>query len=279
MSVGLSPTGVHTLFEAFAYATGFRMFLWTRKQTAPQAFRTSDEVVIIAVGAIIGAALGAKLSYWLDDPLTAFANFPDWRHLLEGKSIIGALLGGVLGVELAKRAAHITESSGDAFVLPLTIGMCIGRIGCFLAGLPDHTYGTPTSLPWGIDFGDGIPRHPTQIYEIVFLLAQFTLIHARRAHFKRPGDRFRAFMIGYLTFRLLVEFIKPVFFSYPPGLSGLQWLCIAGLVYYARDIPCILGALVGRGAAGWARKPGRTSSTTAPSRSAPNALRGSKPRS
>src|SRR5690348_9370349 len=91
LSVGLSPTGVHTLFEALAYATGFRMFLWTRKRTAPQAFHGNDEVVIIAVGAIIGAALGAKLSYWLDDPLTAFAGFPDWRHLLEGKSIIGAL--------------------------------------------------------------------------------------------------------------------------------------------------------------------------------------------
>ena len=274
-----APAWVHTAFEMLAYAVGFRIFLWTRERNAAQAFTDNDKVVVIAAGAIIGAALGAKLSYWLDDPLTAFANFPDWRHLLEGKSIIGALLGGVLGVELAKRAAHIQESSGDAFVLPLTIGMCIGRIGCFLAGLPDHTYGTPTSLPWGVDFGDGIARHPTQIYEILFLLAQFALIHARRAHFKRSGDRFRAFMVGYLSFRLLVEFIKPVFYAYPPGLSGLQWLCIAGLVYYARDIPCILGALVGRGAAGWVRKRGRTSSTTAPSRSAPNALRGSKPRS
>ncbi|HET7931209.1 MAG TPA: prolipoprotein diacylglyceryl transferase family protein [Rhodanobacteraceae bacterium] len=274
----LSPVGVHTLLEMLAYATGFRIFLWTRRKTAPQAFRDSDDVVIVAAGAIIGAALGAKLSYWLDDPLTAFANFPDWRHLLEGKSIIGALLGGVLGVELAKRIGRLSQSSGDAFVLPLTVGMCIGRVGCFLAGLPDHTYGTPTSLPWGVDFGDGIPRHPTQLYEIAFLLLQFAVIHARRAHFVRAGDKFRAFMVGYLAFRLLVEFIKPVFFSYPPGLSGLQWLCIAGLVYYARDIPYILAALAGRGVA-WVPRPGRTSSTTAPSRSAPNALRGSKPRS
>jgi hypothetical protein len=33
-------------------------------------------------------------------------------------------------------------------------------VGCFLTGLSDRTYGTPTPLPWGIDFGDGIPRHP-----------------------------------------------------------------------------------------------------------------------
>lgn len=277
----LAPTGVHTIFEVLAYAIGFRVFLWQRRRAAPGAFRegNSDSVVVIAAGAIIGAALGAKLSYWLDDPLTAFAQFPDWRHLLAGKSIIGALLGGVLGVELAKRIAGIKVSSGDAFVLPLTLGMCIGRIGCFLAGLPDHTYGTPTSLPWGVDFGDGIPRHPTQLYEIAFLLVQFAVIHARRKQFLRPGDRFRAFMVGYLVFRLLVEFIKPVFYAYPLGLSGLQWLCIAGLAYYLRDFPCILAGLTGRRFAGWGRKRGLTSSTTAPFRSAPNASGVSKPRS
>lgn len=275
----LAPTGVHFLFEALAYAIGFRVFLWQRRRAAPDVLHESDAVVAIAAGAIIGAALGAKLSYWLDDPLTAFAQFPDWRHLLEGKSIIGALLGGVLGVEFAKRIAGIKGSSGDAFVLPLTIGMCIGRVGCFLAGLPDHTYGTPTALPWGVDFGDGIPRHPTQLYEIIFLLAQFALIHARRDRFLRAGDRFRTFMVGYLLFRLLVEFIKPVFFVYPPGLSGLQWLCIAGLLYYARDIPCILAGLTGLGASRWAQRPGRTSSTTAPYPSAPSASGASKPRS
>lgn len=239
----MSPIALHTLFEVLAYAIGFRVFLWTRRKLAPDAFANNEHVAIIAVGAIVGAALGAKLSFWIDDPLTAFAQFPNWRHLLEGKSIIGALLGGLIGVELAKRLAHVQGSSGDAFVLPLTVGMCIGRVGCFLAGLGDHTYGVPTNLPWGVDFGDGIARHPTQIYEILFLIALYLLIHARRDALNRPGDRFRAFMIGYLDFRLLVEFIKPQFYDYA-GMSGLQWLCVAGLLYYARDIPRILGAII-----------------------------------
>ena len=33
------------------------------------------------------------------------------------------------------------------------------------AGLPDRTYGTPTSLPWAVDLGDGVGRHPVQVYE------------------------------------------------------------------------------------------------------------------
>jgi prolipoprotein diacylglyceryltransferase len=247
----MTPVALHTVFEALAYAIGFRTFLWTRRRLAPAAFQHDDHVVWVGVGAIVGAALGAKLSFWIDDPLSAFADFPDPGHLLEGKSIIGALLGGLLGVELAKRIAKVDNSTGDAFVLPLTVGMCIGRVGCFLAGLGDHTYGVPTSLPWGVDFGDGLPRHPTQLYEILFLLAQYALLHWRRDAFARPGDRFCAFMIGYLLFRLLVEFIKPVFYSYPGGLSGLQWLCVAGLVYYARDIPRILRALFTGGSGAW----------------------------
>ena len=247
----MSPVALHTAFEALAYAVGFRTFLRTRRRLAPTAFRHDDHVVWVSIGAIVGAALGAKLSFWIDDPLTAFADFPDPRHLLEGKSIVGALLGGVLGVELAKKIAKVDTATGDAFVLPLTVGMCIGRVGCFLAGLGDHTYGTPTSLPWGVDFGDGIARHPTQLYEIAFLLVQYALIHARRGSFVKPGDRFRAFMLGYLLFRLLVEFIKPVFYAWPGGLSGLQWLCIAGLLYYARDIPRILRTLSGRGSDAW----------------------------
>jgi prolipoprotein diacylglyceryltransferase len=52
----------------------------------------------------------------------------------------------------------------------------VGRIGCFLTGLADNTYGTPTGLPWGVDFGDRIHRHPTQLYEIAFLMILIPLL-------------------------------------------------------------------------------------------------------
>jgi prolipoprotein diacylglyceryltransferase len=146
------------------------------------------------------------------------------------------LLGGVVGVELVKRVIGAQGSSGDAFALPLIVGIAIGRIGCFLSGLDDHTYGNPTSLPWAIDFGDGVARHPTQLYEIAFLLVLGALLHWRRGAFDRPGDRFRAFMIAYLGFRLAVDFIKPMPMIYLGALSGIQLLCLAGLLYYHRDI-------------------------------------------
>jgi len=230
--VHFPPIVVHTIFEVLAYMVGFRLFLRERHRLALPALTDPDRSVAVGAGAIIGAALGAKLAFWLDDPVAAFTNFPDWRHLLEGKSIVGALLGGLIGVELAKKLAGIRESSGDAFVRPLAIGMMIGRVGCFLAGLPDHTYGNPTSLPWGVDFGDGIARHPTQIYEIVFLALWLWLLETRGTRLQQPGDRFRLFMAGYLLFRLLVDAIKPVLYPYAFGLCGIQLLCIAGLAYY-----------------------------------------------
>jgi prolipoprotein diacylglyceryltransferase len=232
----MPPVAWHTAFELLAYFIGFRLFLQQRRRLALPVLADEDRSIWIGVAAIIGAALGAKLGYWIEDPRHAFAGFPDWRHLLEGKTIVGALLGGLIGVETAKRAIGATGSSGDAFALPLIAGIAIGRIGCFLSGLNDHTYGNPSRLPWAVDFGDGVPRHPTQLYEIAFLVALAALLVRRHARFERPGDMFRAFMIAYLAFRLLVDAIKPLPFAYAGFLSGIQLLCIGGLVYYHRDI-------------------------------------------
>jgi len=229
----------HSAFEILAYFIGVRLFLRERRHLALPALADRDNSLWIGVAAIVGAAVGAKLGYWIEDPRNAFADFPDWRHLLEGKTIVGALLGGLITVEAVKRAIGVTQSSGDAFALPLVAGIAIGRIGCFLAGLDDHTYGNPTSVPWAVDFGDGIPRHPTQFYEIAFLLLLAAFLVSRRARFRRAGDTFRSFLIAYLAFRLAIDSIKPVAYTYLGFLSGIQLLCLAGLLYYHRDIPRI----------------------------------------
>ena len=239
----MTPVALHTIVEASAYFVGMQLFLRERRRLALPALADRDHSLAIGVAAIVGAALGAKLGYWIEDPRNAFAHFPDWRHLLEGKTIVGALLGGLVGVELCKRALGVRASSGDAFALPLIVGIAIGRVGCFLAGLDDHTYGNPTTAPWGVDFGDGIARHPTQLYEIVFLIfLGWVVAGVARLH-AREGDRFRAFMIGYLGFRLLIDFIKPMPYAYFGFLSGIQLLCLGGLAYYRHDIVRLAGNL------------------------------------
>src|SRR4051812_49460647 len=67
--------------------------------------------------------------------------------------------------------AGISGRTGARFALPLAVGVAVGRLGCYFAGLDDFTYGTPTALPWGHDFGDGILRHPVQLYESATMAA------------------------------------------------------------------------------------------------------------
>jgi len=233
----MTPVALHTVVEAAAYFVGFRVFLRERRRLALPVLADADRSVWIAVAAIVGAALGAKIGFWIEDPLTAFADFPSWQRLLEGKTIVGALLGGLAGVEIAKKIIGVRGSSGDAFAFALMLGIAIGRVGCFLAGFADHTYGNPIALSWVVDFGDGVPRHPTQLYEIAFLIVLMIVVYARRDAFTVAGDRFRFFMIAYLAFRLAVDAIKPVPYAYFGVVSGIQLLCIAGLCYYWRDWP------------------------------------------
>lgn len=235
----LNAYWVHTLLEAAAYSVGFQLYLRQRRRLPLPGQTDKVQSLLLVGGTVLGAALGSKIAYWLYDPAYAFTDFPTLRRLLEGKSIIGALLGGRAGVEIAKRLAGIRGSTGDAFVLPLTIGMIIGRIGCFLGGLADHTYGNPTSLPWGVDFGDGVPRHPTQLYEIAFVALWGGLLTRYGDRLPRPGDRFKLFLVGYLLYRLVIESIRPIPLYYFGLLSGLQLLCVLGVAYHVRDLPRI----------------------------------------
>lgn len=207
---------------------GSQLFWWMQRRS-PDRF-TSDEKWTLAAGCLLGAALGAKLIVFLEEPrpLSALADPSFWAS---GKSIVGALLGGLVGVELAKKLGGITRRTGDAFVVPLCVGLAIGRVGCFLSGLEDDAYGVATALPWGVDFGDG-PRHPTQLYEIAFALGFLALVPSLRARLARPGDVFRLWLASYFAFRFVEEFIRVAPRPWL-GLTVYQWACALGLAYLA----------------------------------------------
>ncbi len=223
----------HFVFEALAYFVGYRVYLKQRTHSGDH-LSARDRTWIVAA-AICGAAIGSKLLYWLGDPALTGRRWNDVFYLMAGKTIVGGLIGGLIAVEAIKRRLGIVRRTGDLFAIPLCIGIAIGRLGCFLSGLSDDTYGIATDLPWGIDFGDGIRRHPVQLYEIVWLgvLAIWLAWLARKPH--RGGDLFKGFMLGYFGFRLAIDFLKPgIAFA---GLTSIQWACVMMLLYYCRDLP------------------------------------------
>jgi phosphatidylglycerol:prolipoprotein diacylglycerol transferase len=232
--VGAARIPAHLVFEVLAYVVAFRLYVALRRRWG-DAIPTGTRWSAIA-GAAVGAAIGSKLVAWLERPGELVEHLTDPVYLMGGKSIVGGLLGGLAGVEIAKKIAGEVRSTGDLFVLPLCLGIAIGRIGCFLGGLDDHTYGNATRLPWGVDFGDGVRRHPTQIYEIAALGLIAWWAMRRHASVARSGDLFRGFMLLYLAFRLAVDSIKPDPRPYL-GLTGIQVACVAGLLYYLRDLP------------------------------------------
>jgi prolipoprotein diacylglyceryltransferase len=150
-----------------------------------------------------------------------------------GRSIVGALAGAIAAVEIFKRVRGIAGSTGLIFVPAFATSVVVGRWGCFLTGISDETHGTPTTLPWGHDFGDGILRHPVQLYEsftmLAFLVVALVLIGRRNAFFMRNG--FYLLVLVYAGQRFLWEFLKP--YGAVVGPFNLFHLICAGLVIYS----------------------------------------------
>jgi prolipoprotein diacylglyceryltransferase len=236
----LGPLAIppHQPLEALGMFLGFRLYLRLRRRAGDPL--PLDRRILLFVAAVVGAALGSKLLALADNPAPVLAHPGDVRILLAGKTIVGGLLGGLAAVELVKWRLRETTATGDLYAFPLIVGIAVGRVGCFLTGLADDTYGIATRLPWGVDFGDGIPRHPTQLYEIGFLaLLACALAWKARRPYPR-GDLFKAFMAAYLAWRLAVDFLKPQHVMLL-GMTPIQLACVAGLAWYAPHLPRLLG--------------------------------------
>ena len=231
LALGPARLPVHLLCEVLAYTLGYRLYTHLRAGYPDRI--SSAHRQWIFVGAAAGALLGSRLLGLLEHPGLLLHPPGGWLYYFTNKTIVGGFLGGLIGVEITKKRLGVTASSGDLMVFPILLGLSIGRLGCFFSGLEDGTYGTATRLPWGINFGDGVRRHPTNLYEILFLAALGLLLWGleRRGRLA-DGRRFQLFLSGYLLFRLVVECIKPTAALPGLGLTAIQWACVAGLGYY-----------------------------------------------
>jgi len=194
---------IHASFDVLAWIAAGAAALWLSRTgrvsfPVPQSLRLTYLAALV-FGAGVGAVALGSANLWLSG-LSGIA-----------RSIEGAVAGAILAIETYKRIAGITSRTGARFALPFAVGVAVGRVGCFLSGLDDFTYGTPTSLPWAHDFGDGVPRHPVQLYESA-AMAAFAAVYVWRV---LSGDRFFIANGFYLAVgcyglqRFAWEFLKP----------------------------------------------------------------------
>ena len=215
---------IHGAFDVLAWLAAGLAALWlTRIEKVAFPAVTTDLPYLAAI--LLGAGVGAY----------AFGTANLWLSGVSGlaRSVEGAVAGGIVAVELYKRRVHIASRTGARFALPLAVGVAVGRIGCYLAGLDDFTYGTPTTLPWGHDFGDGVARHPVQLYESA-TMAAFAVFYVAAVRLRDPfviENGFYLAVAAYGAQRFAWEFIKP--YGAVLGPFTLFHILSAAVVVYA----------------------------------------------
>jgi phosphatidylglycerol---prolipoprotein diacylglyceryl transferase len=179
--------------------------------------------LILAFAAFVGGTLAAKLPFVFTTTTSVFDR-ETW--LADGKTITTALAGAYLSVEVAKMILGVAVKTGDTFALPMAFALAVGRWGCFFNGC---CYGQETTLPWGVDFGDGKLRHPTQIYESIFHLAMAAVLAWVMATDALRWQRLKLYLIGYGVYRFATEFIRPEP-EWWLGLTFYQWIALGIIV-------------------------------------------------
>ncbi len=169
----------------------------------------------LIAGVISGGRLGYVLfynpSYYLQHPLEVFAT---WQG---GMSFHGGCIGVLIcGALYCRRHTINFWKAADLYVVTIPIGLGLGRIGNFMNG---ELYGRLTDAPWGMVFPGGgpLPRHPSQIYEVLLEgVLLFTILWTlkarpwqnREAGWWPHGSMLALFMILYGIFRFMVEFVR-----------------------------------------------------------------------
>lgn len=190
---------LYPLVMGLAILTG----VFVGRRTAKPLGLTRGQRLGLALGAFCGGMIGAKLPFAL----------MDWEGLLSGsawfdsgKTLVFGLVGGYFGVEAAKWALDIRIKTGDTFAAPVAAAIAVGRLACLCGGC---CFGQPTDLPWGLDFGDGIRRHPTQLYEFLFHITAAIVLGNLHNRGILRGQLIKLYIISYLMFRFVTEYLRP----------------------------------------------------------------------
>jgi len=179
----------------------------------------------ITVAAVIGGIAGAKLWYWILNPQSSLFS-------RGGLVWYGGFLGGALAVMINGWRLKVPIRWTFHLCAPaLAAAYALGRIGCFIV---NDDYGRPTSLPWGVKFPDGLPPttalnmqqqfgislppgtdpqtvlavHPTQLYEVVMMLAVFAMLWRLRLRAKPIGWLFGVYLLAAGIERFLIEIVR-----------------------------------------------------------------------
>lgn len=214
-AIAVTIFGFEIHWYGLLYLAGFLMaaVLLPRLQRYRNFQLTQDAWMSLLSWSVVGVIAGGRLGYaffyepryFLAAPLQIFAV---WQG---GMSFHGGFLGVLFVLMLWSRRNRVSPLAlADIVVVPVAIGLALGRLGNFIN---QELYGTVTTLPWGMTFpgADGL-RHPTQLYamtkDLLIAAACFASLRFtwRKAH--RAGCTVAAFLILYGIGRFMLEYLR-----------------------------------------------------------------------
>lgn len=186
-----------------------------------------DFITWEVIGIIIGGRLGYVLFY---DPVHFFLNPIEILNTRQGgMSFHGGFLGVVIATIFYCRKMKIPLMTfGDMLAVVAPVGLFLGRIANFINS--EH-YGRPTDVPWAFIFpkSDGVPRHPSQLYEaigeglfiglVTWLYMHWLIRKSQNNSLKCIGIQGKlsgAFVLSYGVIRFVLEFYR-----HPDGFISL----------------------------------------------------------
>ncbi len=130
-----------------------------------------------------------------------------------GLTVYGAVLGAALGIWIYSRFSKLNFGYFADLIAPgIILAQAVGRVGCTINGC---CYGIETSLPWGVVYTNptclaplGVAVHPTQIYEIIYLLIIFGVLLILKGRFRPDGSLFLIYLSLYSLWRLASDFLR-----------------------------------------------------------------------
>jgi phosphatidylglycerol:prolipoprotein diacylglycerol transferase len=199
---------------------------------------TSRDVDDMILYGVLGVILGGRIGYVLFYKFSYYSAHPAeiFQVWMGGMSFHGGFIGVMLAVALFCRLRHLRWITTMDFIAPMVpLGLMTGRIGNFINGeLP----GRVTTVPWGMWFPQAdrepVARHPSQLYEATLEgLALFVILWWYSSKPRPAGAVSGAFLLGYGSFRFLVEFTRApddYLGLLSLGLSMGQWLSLPMIV-------------------------------------------------
>ncbi len=208
VALQLGPLAVR--WYGLMYLIGFVVGWWLARVRARQPGavispeQVDDLLFYIAMGVILGGRVGYMLFYGWDriaeNPLNLFKI---WEG---GMSFHGGFLGVLFALLLFARKAGKSFWELVDFSAPMVpVGLGAGRIGNFING---ELWGGPTDMPWAFVV-DGVPRHPSQLYEALLEgLVLFCILWIFSARPRPTMAVAGVFAVCYGLFRSAVEFVR-----------------------------------------------------------------------